>query len=106
MSLIKKWENEKFTCKDEGEQYEAENHLNFLPVNEKRSVISFDIGDGGGSRNLNDRMKKIGSLHSLTPTVFSVVDERETFKYSLILCGTILLIIVSFVVFILTYNFM
>ena len=87
-------------------QCEAENHLNFLPVNEKRSVVSFDIGDGGGSRNLNDRMKKIGSLHSLTPTVFSVVDERETFKYNLILCGIILLIIISFVVFIITFNFM
>ena len=41
MSLIKKWENEKFTCKDEGEQCEAENHLNFLPVNEKRSVVFY-----------------------------------------------------------------
>ena len=106
MSLIKKWESEKFTCKDEGEQCEVENHFHIIPANEKRSVVSFDIDDGGGSRNPNERMKKIGSLHSLTPTVFSVVDERETFKYNLILCGIILLIIISFVVFIITFNFM
>ena len=35
----------------------------------------------GVGRNLYEKIKKIGSLRSLTPTVFSVEEQEETFKY-------------------------